>query len=70
MILIKNLRIDDSGDPSVGIFPCFWLIQGDLYLEDEDDLNEYIALLRAAWEYTSDGSKLHFTYDKEYVGKV
>lgn len=64
MITIKNLRIDDPADPSVGISPSFWNIEGDLIFEDQETLNAFLNKLSEAWEYQSEG-KIYFTYNKE-----
>lgn len=54
MITIKEIRIDDHGDPSVGIFPSFWNITGEMNFEDEDDYKQFKLKLREAFEYLTD----------------
>jgi len=53
MKIIESIRIDDPGDPDVGIFSSYWDINGDMYFEDQSELNGFLASLRDAFEYVT-----------------
>lgn len=62
MIKVTDFRIDDFGDPSVGIFPSFWEIQGEFFFDDEESFKEFKKTIRNAWELVCADS-IHITYN-------
>ncbi len=38
-MVVKNLIIEDRGDPSVGIFPQYWEINIPFYVPDSDNID-------------------------------
>lgn len=58
MIEIKGLRVDDKGDESVGIFPHFWTIEGTMFFEDEEELNDFMKQIQGTFEMITDCPKV------------
>jgi hypothetical protein len=54
MIEILEFIVEYKGDPSVGMFPNSWTINGHFVFENEVDENEFVKKIKEAFEYCSD----------------
>jgi len=50
MIETKGFIIVFAGDPSVGIFPSHWEVDGEMYFDSQEDFDEFVEKLKDAWE--------------------
>lgn len=50
MIEIRGFYISEPGDPSVGIYPRVWSLEGKFIFEDENELNAFKADLQKTFE--------------------
>lgn len=50
-IKVKGFTIEDPGDPTVGIFPAYWDLDGEMEFEDGETKAMFIQKLKEAFEY-------------------
>lgn len=59
--------VTDHGDPTVGIFPCYWEVDCPFYLEEDrdDELREFFrdALAKAYAEFAEGKITVDFDYE-------
>lgn len=60
-------READKGDPSVGIFEQYWVVEGDFNFQDKEDFEGFKKALKDAWEFVADGRVDVFAMEEEYV---
>lgn len=65
MKTIEGLRIDYKGDPSVGLFPCFWIIQGEMNFETDEEYKEFENRLKFAFECIVDKPEISETKEEK-----
>ncbi len=54
-IKASGFHISDPGDPSVGMFPSYWTLDGDFYFDGNEELEQFKKKLAEAFEYATDG---------------
>jgi len=50
MIEIKGFYITEPGDPSVGIYPSMWKLEGKFIFENEEEIKAFKADLQKTFE--------------------
>ncbi len=59
IIKVTGFYIVFPGDPSVGIFESQWKLEGDFYFDNQDELEEFRALLNLTYRnYVGDDCKI------------
>ena len=50
MIEIKGFYITEPGDPSVGIFPSTWVLEGKLIFDNDEELQQFKSELKQVFD--------------------
>ena len=59
-IYVTRVDVIDKGDPSVGIFPRRWSIDGGFYFEETESMERFKQRISEAFEEVTENPEVYF----------